>query len=1171
VIIRVKGYSDGIKDYLENGQKSGRFFARDELDERVTLQGDLDFIDNIIQSMDDTHGNKYTNFTFSFKEDFVSNEMLQSAVDEFIKYYFSSYDDDEICYYAEAHLPKIKSYNDANNNLIERKPHIHLVVPRINLKTGEYISYNEKITEKYRDAFQEYFNCKYGFESPKNNKRYKINDSSEYISRYKGDGFIGASKQFRQELLNKIIDNDIRSKEQFLTLLYSLNCTIKVRNANNKDKLYFNVINDGISINLRDNVFKESFFLLTKDEKINYLKFHTNLDVANQYLEQKNNSGNVPKVYTDLMHDWTTKQNLYWRYARKFTSNEKKLYKSLSEKEQVSFLQNKHNLAKSLVKEFNKLSINSELLNNEYRRITSNNLISIKRVNESSNHDASRINGLQTGVISRRRDEFKQRLTRNNRFNWRSEDGYQSDYRSTTRLNNSETIYAAKSVNEDYYLSTLINKKHAEKLSFKSLIANYNEDIDANVLLEYLEKSHGLNPEIYRITVNSKGSDRIGAGSRNFSVFDFCRKEVNLPWQQTISILNNTLDLQRVVERDKTYSHRSKKYLWADYQIWLKQFNLRPFNNNEFTILRKSIYQRYNKELSQLRRNKSMSSSAKQSLTQSILFAKELELNDLSETIKQSRIKARAKYNKDMQDSYRKFLLELAKNKDNNALEELRRLRIDYSTYQDSNCISYVARYEEYMLNLSHEVDKNGVINYKVEDSIVIKDHGKWIESVRTNEENIKLVIDLAFKKFGNKLCLRGKDSFKDKVIDKVLKEGLNVVFTDDYSKLKYQSKLEALRSTNTNLEDQKMQLVQDSPTKLVISDIRKANQLINNKLVETSLIEVKDIETNRKYLLSGFYVHFKASKLKPDDNVDFTFNEETNDIKLSIKPEYKLKRQLRQEALNEIQQKFIQKHKNSKQLIIGTFLRTGKNKKNSWTLIKSSTGKLIKIINDDLNAQLISSKKGDQIAIAQSQDITTTQLVKDKAYIITIVPNDIQRLANNIQFNDKLITGKIYKKTEFTYADGAIGQRIALRNIHSNKVEVLFTKVPCTYSVGQVVTFENKKVGGWSAIKEISGIPSVSDDRVIGTLTSKSHERIRGKDVFCATFNTIDGHIKKYGPRMQKVLVDSDIKIGDHCQLDIIQQEKEIKVTKEYYKSENCTKTLDFNLQEQAKNSLKI
>jgi hypothetical protein len=122
-------------------------------------------------------------------------------------------------------------------------------------------------------------------------------------------------------------------------------------------------------------------------------------------------------------------------------------------------------------------------------------------------------------------------------------------------------------------------------------------------------------------------------------------------------------------------------------------------------------------------------------------------------------------------------LVEHAKNNDQHALEELRRLRIDFAEYQESMIFTYVERYQEYRLPLSHEIDKNGVIHYRTGGTTVLKDHGKWVESVKSKDEHLALAVRLARNKFGNRLNLRGKEDFKRKVVNYVLKEGIQVEF----------------------------------------------------------------------------------------------------------------------------------------------------------------------------------------------------------------------------------------------------------------------------------------------------------------------------------------------------------------------------------------------------------
>ena len=67
MLIRFRGYNDGIKEYLEKGQKKDRKFNRDEMDDRVILAGDLDLTNQIIQSIE-TDSERYRNIKLSFKK-----------------------------------------------------------------------------------------------------------------------------------------------------------------------------------------------------------------------------------------------------------------------------------------------------------------------------------------------------------------------------------------------------------------------------------------------------------------------------------------------------------------------------------------------------------------------------------------------------------------------------------------------------------------------------------------------------------------------------------------------------------------------------------------------------------------------------------------------------------------------------------------------------------------------------------------------------------------------------------------------------------------------------------------------------------------------------------------------------------------------------------------------
>ena len=113
MLLRISGGHDGIKEYLETGQKAGREFTRAQMDERVTLAGDLELTNHVIQSIEST-GERYLHITLALKEDHLAPELLKSIVLDFQEFAFSAYQRDEWNLYAEAHLPRLKSYIDAN-------------------------------------------------------------------------------------------------------------------------------------------------------------------------------------------------------------------------------------------------------------------------------------------------------------------------------------------------------------------------------------------------------------------------------------------------------------------------------------------------------------------------------------------------------------------------------------------------------------------------------------------------------------------------------------------------------------------------------------------------------------------------------------------------------------------------------------------------------------------------------------------------------------------------------------------------------------------------------------------------------------------------------------------------------------------------------------------------
>ncbi|WP_175804239.1 LPD7 domain-containing protein [Burkholderia cenocepacia] len=303
MLIRVSGRHDGVKQYLEEGRKVGRELDRDDLDERVVLVGDLDLTDAVIQSIDaPPKVERYLSITLSFKEDHVDRETLFQIARDFEAFAMHAYRPDEYSFYAEAHLPRVKSYVDqATGELVERKPHIHIVIPKLNLISGHTLRPFgfDKHNTHFIDAFQEHTNAKYGLASPKDNRRTLLTDASEMISRYRGDLFRANSRELKEQILDAVLDRQIESHDDFMALLHE-HGAVRMRNAG-RDDSYPNVKPAGAEkgVNLKEYVFTPAFIELPTAEKLQALS----ADAADQY-EDGVAPRRTPDEVTALLDEW---------------------------------------------------------------------------------------------------------------------------------------------------------------------------------------------------------------------------------------------------------------------------------------------------------------------------------------------------------------------------------------------------------------------------------------------------------------------------------------------------------------------------------------------------------------------------------------------------------------------------------------------------------------------------------------------------------------------------------------------------------------------------------------------------------------------------------------------------------------------------------------------------
>lgn len=272
MLARIGGGNGGIVDYLENGKKQDREYTRDELDKRVILDGDLALTESIINSIPDKGQERYLHITLSFHESEVSDQLLNDVTQEYKSLLMNAYGEDEFNFYAEAHLPKIKNIIDnKTGDSIERKPHIHIVIPEKNLITGNKLN-PAGLADHYipqLDAIQEFINTKYNLVSPKDGVRVSDRNHAHVLSRVKGDTFKENHAELKQTIISKIENDNVRSMPEFVSTLAEFG---EVREYNKgKPNNYFGLKPEGENkfIRLKSPLFSKQYI---EDRKIALVK-----------------------------------------------------------------------------------------------------------------------------------------------------------------------------------------------------------------------------------------------------------------------------------------------------------------------------------------------------------------------------------------------------------------------------------------------------------------------------------------------------------------------------------------------------------------------------------------------------------------------------------------------------------------------------------------------------------------------------------------------------------------------------------------------------------------------------------------------------------------------------------------------------------------------------------
>lgn len=748
MLIRVRGGDAGIKEYLENGQKDGRDYNRDELDERVILSGDLELTDAVIKNMEKT-GERYLHITLAFKEDEISPEMLRAITDEFKQFAMTAYEGDEYNFYAEAHLPKLKTYtNQKTGELIERKPHIHIVIPEYNLLSEKNLNPFGKVDQqtKFLEAFQEHINAKFGLASPKDNRRIEFTDESAIISRYKGDYFKGASHDLKERILSDVLDKGVTDFDQFRAIVAERGDT-KTRNAGKAGE-YLNVKPEGAAkgVNLKEYVFSREFIEMPAAEKRQKLAG----EIRAEYEEAKAPRPS-PADIAERLQEWREVRAAELKYMN---SGSRKAYAAYREADPE---QRRAILAEHAATFYAKHRPAVEIPHDPQQE------------RPARAPELARTSEL-TPTPSRERDG-------------RQTDSVVGQYEAERRES------AARGTDSSRAEFTAIKR-----------------ELDAARLLATVSRTHGVMPDKYEVTKGKDGGDRIRCGRRNLNVSDFLTQELHLPWRDAAPILQQTYAAQIGHAAPQQARPALRRYFWADYRReWQPQ--QRERREKEWEAQKKGEQERraelrreYLGERRAVQNDRAMKPAERKAALSVSSMGKVVKDIELRKAIAGEREALKARYRMKPADQYRAYLADRAGNGDADALAELRRQRspqraptgerIEHQTGQQPEAAPI-------MKPAAYKVDKQGnVTYYDQQKRAMFTDRGEAVEFGQQERDTIEQGLRLALAKFGPHIRLRGgSEEYNNTMADVAADAGLHVEFSDKALQDRYSQRREAAQA----------------------------------------------------------------------------------------------------------------------------------------------------------------------------------------------------------------------------------------------------------------------------------------------------------------------------------------------------------------------------------------
>lgn len=737
MLIRVRGGKAGVFRYLRDGIKSGREWTRDQLDERVVLAGDMRLAESVVNAMSND-GQRYLHITLSFKEDQVPLETLQAITDEFQQFCMSAFRLDEYSLYAEAHLPRIKSYtNKRTGKEVIRKPHIHLVLPQLNLLTHQHLNPLGRVEYqvRYLEAFQEYINAKYGLASPRDNRRVQFTDESTLISRQKGDQFDGIGSDLKQKILDAMLERGVESFASFEMLVAEFGAT-RVRNEG-RSTAYLNVRPEGATkgVNLKDFVFTPAFIAMPIAEKRKYLANEAQRRAAEaaEYVSPQSPRPS-PTEITDRLAEWHEIRARELKYINSGSRARYAAYKASDPEGKKAILDERE---AAFYETFDHQGADAELedvLLDELDFADAGDPAAVTEVEELPTREPESV--IEQLFVEHRKETVEAELESSN--------------------------------------------EHTQ----------IKQNLSAALLLARLSHTHGVVPEKYPVIKGNDGGDRIQCGSRKLNVSDFLTKELHLPWPEAQTILREAYAAQLAATPAQPRTE-IREHFWQSYRdTWParkadKERDWAAQKESE-AKRRAAIKAEYLQQRAAIKADLDKSPADRKAAYSLTSMWRAMEGAKLHERIGLERQALSNKHPRPGQAGYRLYLVVLAHDCNASALAELRRQTPPGKSPAKGNGFSAQRELDPstpvILPSVSYRVDQRGNVMYYADDAKtlpILLDTGREVQVLDHELESVEVGLRLALQKFGRSLDVHGSDEFKAQVLAVVLRTGLHVDFKD--------------------------------------------------------------------------------------------------------------------------------------------------------------------------------------------------------------------------------------------------------------------------------------------------------------------------------------------------------------------------------------------------------